>query len=59
MSSPSQSRPADAPHLPDELAAQRRRHAARIPGQREVAVLSEPDREQYERRLDAYEVQAA
>ena len=44
----------------DEVAQQRLRHSNRLPQQREaLPALSEPDREDYERRLDAYEVQLA
>jgi diguanylate cyclase (GGDEF)-like protein len=43
----------------DEVAEQRERNAAaqRFPAQRAAEVLSEADREQYELRMDAYEVQ--
>lgn len=46
----------------DEVAEQRRRHAQSsrlilVPTQRLSGELSEPEREQYELRMDAYEVQ--
>lgn len=48
----------------DEVAELRERHAhaarlARMPAQRAPGELSEPDREQYELRMDEYEVQLA
>lgn len=44
----------------DEVAQQRSRHHSRVPHQRDGAPgLSEPDREDYELRLDAYELQLA
>lgn len=52
----------DVPCAQDEVARQRQLHAhalAAMPHQRHPVALSEPDREQYELRLDEYEVQLA
>lgn len=61
MPGSSQQVPDTVPGRRDEVAEQRERHAralAGLPHQRPVFVeLSEPDREEYEQRLDAYEVQ--
>jgi diguanylate cyclase (GGDEF)-like protein len=67
--SPQHDASCEAPPLPshdgprDELAEQRERHAAggALPQQRTSLrhALTEPDREHYERQLDAYEVQLA
>ena len=59
---PGSSQPKDPVH--DEVAQQRQRHAlavrpADLPHQRHPLELSEPDREDYELRLDAYEVRIA
>lgn len=50
--------PEPAAEVHDEVAEHRlRRQAALAPEQRHPAVMSEPEREDYELRLDAYEVQ--